>query len=532
MKTLKILSVINYLVLSLSFINCNGNGSKNREEDTIIDSSAIPKEIANKEPTRLPDTIYPSAKSGIDFKVMRVDTTTTEIISSLKDLYADTPGAFTFRKGSMRQADFGGKVSGRPSEFVIDWVFKTEENFTETKFGIWGGGTGWTGQPVFVEWPDSLLKKMKENKAVNEDFTGKEIIFGSLCGNVYFVDFTTGKASRNPIPGQNPIKGSISLDPSLNGNLYVGQGVPVERPFGVFMVDLFTNKIDFFRPEDPKAYRHWGAFDSSAICLGQFLFHPGENGSLYKYNVMPGKLELHSVMRYRVSGAAPGIESSMAIYRNYGYISDNHGNIIGINLDTLQPAWLYKIGDDTDCTPVIVEENGIPYLYLGCEIDRQGEDGTANFVKLNALDGSEIWKLKLQGHKKDLGEKHFDGGYFSSPLLGDGNCSELIFAQCVRNTKGQNGEFIAINRTTGDIVYTVPLKHYAWLSPVRFMNEKGEMFVVTGDCIGNMYIIEGKTGEIIYSERVGNNFESSPVVSGNTLVVGSRGNSIFKITLK
>ena len=67
---------------------------------------------------------------------------------------------------------------------------------------------------------------------------------------------------------------------------------------------------------------------------------------------------------------------------------------------------------------------------------------------------------------------------------------------------------------------------------MRFTNERDEMFIVTGDCSGNIYIINGKDGKIISTASVGSNFESSPVVVGNTLVVGSRGNSIFKIKIQ
>lgn len=88
-----------------------------------------------------------------------------------------------------------------------------------------------------------------------------------------------------------------------------------------------------------------------------------------------------------------------------------------------------------------------------------------------------------------------------------------------------------MDRATGKIVYETKLKYYAWSSPVGFLNEKGEMFVVTGDCTGNLYIINGLSGAIMASQRIGANFESSPVVVGNKLVVGSRGNSIFKISI-
>lgn len=510
---------------------CTGKGNRDNYNDSLSDSLALAAQV-DVEPARLPSDIQESAKKAVSYNVVLEDSAISGQLSSLRDLYEDIPGAFTFRKGSKRQANFGGKLEKTPKSFKIEWTFKTAENYRQTSVGSWGGGTGWTGEPVYVEWPDSCLNKMKSNNAVYPDFSGKEIIFGSLCGNVYFVDFSTGKPSRDPIVGLNPIKGSVSLDPTLNGNLYVGQGVPVERPFGAFMVDLYTNKKDFYRPEDPKAQRRWGAFDSSSVRVGQFLFIPGENGSIYKYLISPGNLKLHSILRYKVNGAAPGIEASMAVYSNYGFVADNHGNILAIDLESMNPVWHYALGDDTDSTPIIVEEDGIPYLYVGCEIDRQGTSGTANFAKLKATDGTEIWRKELPGKRYDINSKHFDGGFYSTSLLGSGNCKELIFAQCVRNTNHQNGEFIAFNRKTGEIKYQIPLNRYAWCSPVGFLDPADRLYIVTGDCAGNLYLIDGEKGEIIHEEKVGNNFESSPVVTGNSFVVGSRGNSIYKITLE
>lgn len=522
---------VSLLFIAVLVSACHNAGNNNTSDSISECDSLASLEALRQEPPRLADTIYESAKA-IDYKVTIEDTLISGELVSRKDLYLDAPGAFTFRKGSLRQADFGGKVDKYPSEIKTEWTFKTAESFSESNLGKWGGGTGWSGQPVYVDWPDSLLKKMKESGAVLPDFSGKEIIFGSLCGNLYFVDFTTGKPSRKEIPGKNPVKGSISLDPTLNGFLYVGEGVAVARPWGVYMVDLFSNHKEFLIPEDSKAWRHWGAFDSSSLRVGQFQFFPAENGSVYKYYVAEGKPKLHSVLRYRVAGAAPGIESSMAVYSNYGVICDNHGNIMALNLDNLQPVWLYKIGDDTDATPVIVQEDGGLFIYVGCEIDRQGVEGSANFVKLALNDGKEIWKSQLPGKRFDINGKHFDGGYYASPLLGSGNCKDFVYALCVRNNKGQNGELVAFERSSGKILFQTPLKHYAWSSPVSFLTPDNKMVIFAADCNGNVYLIDGEKGEIIFTDHVGANFESSPVVIGNSLVVGSRGNSIFKLTVE
>jgi hypothetical protein len=58
------------------------------------------------------------------------------------------------------------------------------------------------------------------------------------------------------------------------------------------------------------------------------------------------------------------------------------------------------------------------------------------------------------------------------------------------------------------------------------------MFILQCDCGGKMYVIRGATGEVLAKEQVGMNFESSPVAVGNSVVIGSRGNTIYKVTIK
>jgi outer membrane protein assembly factor BamB len=87
---------------------------------------------------------------------------------------------------------------------------------------------------------------------------------------------------------------------------------------------------------------------------------------------------------------------------------------------------------------------------------------------------------------------------------------------------------MAIDKYTGDIIYSTNLDWYPWMSPIGFLNENDEQFIVAGDTQGQLYLINGTTGEILYKEIMGNNFESSPAVRSNSFVVGSRGTEIFK----
>lgn len=508
------------LPLILISAACSRSGAETTPYETEADS--IMTELATRAvtPAYLPDTVYASA-GGLKTAIEVYDSIDDGQQGLTDDMYGNRPGHFTFRGNPRRDAAFGGTVKGEPDSIIVDWCFRTEEDYTPTDFGAWGGGSGWTGQPLYVEWP-------KGNSAGK----GKEIMVGSLVGKVYFIDFETGKASRPAISAGNPIKGTISLDPSLNGNLYVGQGIPAHGQMGALVIDLKEGRMTDFFGRDPKAWRAWGAYDSSPVRVGNYLFRPGENGTIYKYTVGQGKLIPHSSMRYRADGRAPGIESSMSVYRNYGYTCDNDGNVVCTNLGTLQPVWRYKLPDDTDATPVVAEDpDGKAYVYVGCEVENPA-GGEATFVKLDAATGRQMWKNTIPARRKDSGGKHFDGGYFASALPGTGDCADLIFCNVVTNTDSQDGSFVAFDRATGKTVYSTKLRYYSWSSPVAFTNEKGKMYVLTGDCAGNAYLIDGKSGKIIFRTHVGNNFESSPVVKDNCAVVGSRGNSIYKLRIE
>ncbi|MDE6048224.1 MAG: PQQ-binding-like beta-propeller repeat protein [Paramuribaculum sp.] len=524
---LSIKSVVYLIALTTILVGCGnkkvGENPLPREENASISPQVSEIRVM------LPDTSYRSA-AEIKYQIDIFADSAEGTLDYIGDMYATLPGSLTFRKGTFRNADFGGKVAGTPDTIIIDWVYETGIDTTRTAYGTWGGGTGWTGQPLYIEWDDSCIKKFRQSGSLTPEFGKKEIIVGGLSGEIYFLNFESGKESRTPINVGNPIKGTPSLDPTMNGNLYVGHGVPAHEPFGAVTINLYQHQVTHTFDRDNTSWRRWSAYDSSPLRVGQFLFRPGENNTIYKFNVAPGELTLHSRLRYRINGIAPGIESSMCVYLNYGFTCDSHGNIIALNLNNLKPIWLYKLGDDIDATPVLEIEDGKPYIYVGCEIDLQ-QSGEARFVKLDALTGERIWQTALEGNRVNIYEKHFDGGFYASALPGQGNCSHLIFSNCVRNTKGQNGELIAFNRSNGKIEYSLPLRYYAWSSPVGYINENNEMFILTGDTAGNLYLINGISGKIITTRKVGSNFESSPVVVGNSAVIGSRGKYIYKVSI-
>ena len=515
------LAIVALLLSTATFAACKGtttNGS-------VKDSDSIKQAASDN--VMLPDTAFQSVEDLV-CEVEELDTVTSGVLNSLADPYEGVDGILTFRGGQKRDARcYSGTVKGTPTKIVRDWVAHTAVK------GKWGGGTGWTGEPVYIKWTDAQVAQFKKSSPeITANFSNEEIIVGSLCGELYFLDYATGKQSRNALPLGNPVKGSVSLDPALNGSIYVGHGIPENQPFGHLGVDLNTHKVVYTWGRDSKAKRNWGAYDSSPVAAGQFLFWPGENGTIYKYERLGnGQLKMHSALRYVVKGdGGAGVESSMAIYKNYGFVGDNHGDILCINLNTMKPVWHYDNHDDIDGSIVLEVENGVPYLYCGCEVDLQsGADPSTHFVKLNGLNGSLVWEWSCPSRRSYQGDKHFDGGLYCTPLLGDGNCKDMIFASFNQLDGKSNSEFLAFDKNTGKVLYRKPLNFYAWSSPVGFYNEKKELFVVIGNSSGHLYLFNGKTGDLLFDEVLSSNFESSPVVIGNTLVVGGRDGGIYRV---
>lgn len=520
--------------LGLALCSCSSSGGRGDSRQVAATDSVAADVETIKQP--FPDT----AMASVNNLYFKIDTFLTDVPGELLDIenrYDSVNGIFTFRGAPSRETPFSGKIKGTPTSVTVDWVFYTDYDKRESDFGIWGGGSGWTGQPLYVNWNEAQMSKIKANASdyLTGAFSNEEILVGSLCGKVYFIDYKTGKASREPYEVVNPIKGTMSIDPSMNGNLYVGHGIPCEQPFGAMVINLYNHKLVSMFPKDNRAWKGWGAYDPSPVAVGGFMFRLGENGTIYKLYCDGDSVRLHSTLRYRANAigyGSPGIESSLAVCRNYGYFGDNHGNIIAINLDNLKPVWHYNNHDDTDATVVVEEVDGVPYVYTGCEIQRQGLSGYSYFVKLNGLTGECVWEQLIEGRCDSIGGKLREGGMFSTPLIGHGDCEGVIFSNFCVIQPGRMGEFVAMDKNTGKILYRLPLNNYSWSSPVAFYNENDEMFIVTGDTSGNLYIIRGKNGELLLREHIANNFESSPIVIGNKLVCGSRGREIYKLTIQ
>ena len=210
-----------------------------------------------------------------------------------------------------------------------------------------------------MKWPKKVKKAMNMYDWAKEKDDLVEVIYACMDGYVYFLDLETGEATRDTLNLGFTFKGSGALDPRGYPILYVGAGYDSNQGTArVFVVNLLDCSVMYtFGNNDPFSLR--GAlsyFDSSPLvdAVTDTLIYPGENGILYlirlntQYDQEAGTLSInpdHIVKwhyygnRTSVASYWLGMEDSAAVYGGYLFVTDNGGNLMCLNLNTLQLVW-------------------------------------------------------------------------------------------------------------------------------------------------------------------------------------------------
>ena len=484
--------------------------------------------------------------------------------------YQQVGGILTFRGTNFRNCASWGTFSLDPSKeqhLEQIWEYNGLEWKKSSSWSFSWSGTGWTGQPLAVKWSYEMrqLMNMYPDKKAKQEMT--EIIVAAMDGYVYFFDLEDGMKTRDPLNIGATVKGTAAVDPRGYPLLYVGQGDENGEKgkigFRIFSL-LNFEELWFQTGLDSRAYRsNWGACDSSPIICADSdtLIYPNENGMIYtlklntEFNIGTGYLAIHpETVAYKyifdgIEGKQLGIESSMAIYDHYGWCTDNAGNLLCIDLNNLTMVWSRRLDDDSDVTPVIEEENGHVYLYTGTEVDWQKDivgnyQGAAFTYKIDAMTGEEVWQTSQDCWTKNAANSGDDvnGGILGTPIIGKGEISNLvIFSYCMTNGTGSGNRLVAFDKATGNAVWKYDMNYYSWSSPVDIYDDQGNAYIVICDSCGQVHMVNAKTGErLCYMQMKRtrdldsegyHNVESSPVVVDGTLVVGTRGNSIFGVKI-
>ena len=76
------------------------------------------------------------------------------------------------------------------------------------------------------------------------------------------------------------------------------------------------------------------------------------------------------------------------------------------------------------------------------------------------------------------------------------------------------------------------MSSYTWSTPTAVYTESGDAYIILCDASGYMHLIDSATGETLDKIGLGSNVEASPVVYGNTVIVGTRGQLVYAITIE
>ncbi|EPR11668.1 PQQ-binding-like beta-propeller repeat protein [Ruminiclostridium papyrosolvens] len=459
-------------------------------------------------------------------------------------MYSELEGVTTFRGNNYRTAPSWGKADVKEKKLEIVW---THDIGAVSGVGSYWPGAGWTGQPLLAHWSSDVRKVMN----INNDLKDKdlvEVIYPVFDGHVYFLDMETGKESRPKMNIGFTVKGTGMVDPRGYPLFYTGQGLNEndgrKGSFKYRIFDLINQKEIFSMPgNDSVAFRQWGANDSSAL-LNRYtdtLIDCGENGLVYKaklntkFNKEAGTISINpTITKYRYKSSyssEQGIENSPAVYRNLMYFADNGGTIQCLDINKLEPVWIYRSGDDTDSSITLEETDEGVFLYTANEIDKRGKSGAkanCNIRKINALTGELVWQ-------KDYScfyQNYINGGALATPVLGKNDISDIIIFNVALTGSTSDGTLVALDKKTGKEVWKRQLDAYSWSSPVDFMSKDGKTYMLLCDFKGYMHLIDPKTGEDLDKISVGGNVEASPSVYNDMAVVGTYAKKIYGVKIK
>lgn len=451
--------------------------------------------------------------------------------------YTDLEGITTFRGNNYRNGATYGTATITNKTITTKW-----------KKGIsalngWTG-CGWTGQPLVVRWDDETkaIMNLYDSKKSKEGLV--EVIYATLDGYVYFYDMDDGSYTRDPIFLGMNFKGAGSLDPRGYPLLYVGSGDKLDgKSPKMYIVSLINGKILHNQNGyDTSTKRWWFAFDSAPLVHAESdtLIWPGESGIIYtiklntKFNREKGKISVdpETVVKTRYSTKSSktlGFESSCIAVDKYLYVGDNSGMLFCIDMNTMKLVWAQHTKDDINATPVFEwGKDGKGYLYTATSM--QYAKGNSYIYKLDATTGEILWK-------KTYGDIVYDynvsGGVLSSPLLGKpGTEMEGIIVYHIgRTPTSYAGILVALDTETGDVIWENKMNNYTWSSPVAVYTDNGDSYIVICDSAGRASLLDALTGKTLDTVSMGANIEASPVVFENTVVVGTRGQRVYALSL-
>ena len=454
--------------------------------------------------------------------------------------YAEVEGVLTFRGNNYRDGASYGITNVQ--NFTLTKLWNNRVGSLRGSHSNWTG-CGWTGQPLVVRWPaeTKAIMNMYPEKQAKADLV--EVIYATLDGYVYFYDLEDGTRTRPAINVGMNFKGAGSIDPRGYPLMYVGSGDNRDgQRARMYIISLIDGKILYEQSgKDSATSRAWYAFDSAPLVDAKTdtLIWPGENGVLYTiklntvYDKAAGTISVNpeNVAKtvYKAStGTKVGYEASGIVVDGYFYCADNSGLFVCVDLNTMELKWAQDVQDDINATPVFEWGNdGVGYIYCGTSMEYA--KGNVFIYKMRADNGEIVWERKFTNITYN---ELVSGGVMSSPIIGKKgtDLENLLIFPIARTPSTGSGTIFALDKETGETVWSETNKNYHWSSPVAVYTEDNKGYILLGDSAGKITMYDS-TGKSLTSIGLGSNIEASPAVFENRLVVGTRGAGIFGIEI-
>lgn len=549
------------LLLSIGILlgACSGEPAASAEEstaaatgETFVDTPAVPFR-----PTGSVQTA--PSNWGITWELISGGSTVSAFTRDQTLSFGDSgdyfalPGISTFRGNNYRNSATYGTAVVAAQKLNLQWTSQT----SILPASGWDG-SGWTGQPLMVQWDADSRSVMNLYPSKQQADSLVEVIYATLDGHIYFLDLSDGSYTRDPIDLGMPFKGAGSLDPRGYPIMYVGAGDinGYGKTPRFYIISLIDGSVLYeYGNDDPLSLRkdnhNWCAFDSAPLVDAETdtLIWPGENGILYtfklntRYDSASGNLSIAPsdpvATRYTTNRSGEdkywlGYEASASVVEGYLYISENGGLFYCVDLNTMELIWVQDTVDDSNSSPVFQSDGcGGGYIYTAPSLHwtkDSNDQGSISLYKLDALTGQILWEKAYGVHTVD----GVSGGVQSTPLLGKigSNIENMIFYTVARTPNKESGVLVALDTVTGNELWHWDMPHYAWSSPVAFYTDDGRSYIVVCDSAGDATLLDAKTGQILHSVDLGFLVEASPAVFGDTLVVGTRGKRICGVKIQ
>ncbi|MCG8569084.1 MAG: PQQ-binding-like beta-propeller repeat protein [Spirochaetes bacterium] len=189
------------------------------------------------------------------------------------------------------------------------------------------------------------------------------------------------------------------------------------------------------------------------------------------------------------------IKASPIINEQTIFISTLDGNILALDLNTLEVKWKYQ-------TNMQIEASGLVVQDMLCVGDIQG-----NFWAFNKRNGQLLWKYS--GQEKITGSANY---FYQAKQL------YLVFG-----TYG--GQIICLNGQTGQKQWVYQIDNYINGTPAIFNNQ-----IAIGGCDALLHVINTQ-GKLITSFNTGSYIASSPIWENNNLIAANYGGTILSFNV-